>query len=109
MDTGKHGNRVRSYLVCNVTIGSYTICSHEDSLDTALLHKVTGHIVCNERQWDSFTLKFPCRQACTLKHWPSFVNKHMDYFTCMMGDVDGSQGCTNTSRCKRTSVAVGQN
>src|SRR5260370_26850861 len=108
MDASKNGNRICSDLVCNVAIGSNTIRAYEDSFDITLSHKVTSHTVCDERQWDSLTLEFACCEAGTLKHWSGFINKHVELFACMVSHVDRGQRCANTSRCKRTSVAMGQ-
>src|SRR5579884_388301 len=56
MGMRQHRDTIRANLVCNIPVGRNTVSAHKDGFDPTMPHEVPGHVVSNQRQWNTCLL-----------------------------------------------------
>ena len=95
-------------LVGGISIGCDAVTAHETGLDPALFHDRGGHVVADEGNIHTGSLKFPGCQTGTLQQRPGLIGEDAKLHALFRGQQNGTKSRTVTGRGDGAGIAVGK-
>ena len=74
----RQGDTIGADLVGHVAVRGNAVRADEDGLDSAQMHGIGGHIVCDQGERDAGAPQFPGGQSRTLQQWPGLIDVDME-------------------------------
>src|SRR5258708_19389227 len=94
MGMSQHGDAVGTNLVSNISIGSDTVRTHKDGLDTSTTHEMASHVIGNQGYRDAFLLKFPGGETSSLQNRARLINENMKILSSPVAYIHTTQALT---------------